>query len=142
MAKKPLPAAGAAEMSLGDLIDALDMNRQKRRKLEALLKPLEEEYKVLKADILNKMLDKTVTGGLEKAGGKFATVSISRTTLPVVDDAAVMLKYLVRSGDTHALLAQPFSTPAWRELVERKGADLPGTHTFEKVDLNHSSIKS
>lgn len=141
MAKKPSPAAGAAEMSLGDLIDALDMNRQNRRKYEEALKPLEEEYKVLKADILSKMLNKEISGGLEKAGGKFATVSISRTTVPVLDDPLVCMKYLVRTGNVHALLSQPFSTPAWRELVERKGADLPGTHTFEKVDLNHSSIK-
>lgn len=133
MAKKPTAAP-----SLGDLIDALDMNRQKRRTIEQALKPLEDEYKVLKAEILNKLLgDK-----MEKAGGKFATVSVSRTTVPVVDDPLVMLKYLIRTGDVHALQAQPFSTPAWRELVERKGADLPGTHTFEKVDLNHTSIKN
>ncbi len=137
MAKKPSPAAGAAEMSLGDLIDALDMNRQNRRKYEEALKPLEAEYKVLKAEILTKLLGE----GMEKAGGRFATVSVSRVTVPVVDDPAVMLKYLVRTNGVHALLSQPFSTPAWRELVERKGADLPGTHTFEKVDLNHSSIK-
>lgn len=138
MAKKLSPTAGAAEMSLGDLIDALDMNRQKRRAIEQALKPLEEEYKVTKAEILNKLLN----SNMEKAGGRFATVSVSHTTVPVVDDPAMMLKYLVRTGDVHVLLAQPFSTPAWRELVERKGRDLPGTHTFEKVDLNHTSIKN
>lgn len=131
MAKKP------AEPSLGDLIDALDMNRQSRRKYEDALKPLEAEYKRLKALVLESL----ISSNMEKAGGKFATVSISRVTVPVVDDPLAAMKYLVRTGDVHALLAQPFSTPAWRELVERKGGDLPGTHTFEKVDLNHSSIK-
>ena len=132
MAKKPV-----AEPSLGDLIDALDSNRSKRKAIELALKPLEGEYKELKA----KILESLISSNMEKAGGKFATVSISRVTVPVVDDPLAAMKYLVKTGDVHALLAQPFSTPAWRELVERKGGDLPGTHTFEKVDLNHSSIK-
>ena len=136
MARKAPPAP--LELTRGELINLLEANRQERRKYELLLKPLEDEYKRLKSKILESLL----ADNEEKAGTGTATVSVSRVTVPVIDDVSVCIKYLVKTGELHALLGQPFSTPAWRELVKHKGADLPGTHTFEKIDLNHSSIKS
>lgn len=139
MARKPTGAAPAPlALTRGELIDQLELNRQERRKLEVLMKPLEDEYKVIKGKILESMLaDKE-----EKSGTSLATVSVSHVTVPVVDDPEEAIKYLVRTKNLHILLGQPFSTPSWRELVERKGGDLPGTHTFEKIDLNHTSIKN
>jgi hypothetical protein len=139
MARKPT-GAGAAPLALtrGELIDQLELNRRERRKLEVLMKPLEDEYKVIKGKILESLLaDKE-----EKAGTTMATVSVSHVTVPVIDDIEEIIKYLVKSKGLYALQGQPFRTPEWRELVERKGTDLPGTHTFEKVDLNHTSIKN
>ena len=135
-AKKIEPAA--KPVVLGVLIDQLELNRRKRREYEVLLKPLEEEYKTLKASIMEQ-LEST---GQSKAGSDLATVSISEVTVPAIDDIGELLKYLIRTKSLHVFLAQPLSTPSWRELVERKGTDLPGTHTFVKRDLNHSSIKS
>lgn len=144
MAKKPAvveepvdPATAYAAMTLGQLIDKMQDNRDQRRPLEAAMKPLEEDYKLLKMVII----DKLAKEGVEKNGTARATVSISRVTVPVIDDTETLVKYLVRTKNLHVFLGQPMSTPSWRELVERKGGDLPGTHTFTKIDLNHTSIK-
>lgn len=136
MARKP--AAAPAFLTRGDLIDALEQNRQERRKLEALLKPFEDEYKVIKGRIMEDLLANKEEGGKTAS----ATVSISRILVPVMDDPVVAFKYLVRTNNLHILLGQPFSTPAWRELAVERKVVIPGTHSFEKVDLNHSSTKT
>lgn len=138
VARKKVAAAPAAPLTRSDKINALEANRQKRRELEAQLKPLEDEYKVLKAELLDDLLNSKEEGAKTAA----ATVSVSRILVPVMDDSALAMKYLLKTNNMHILLGQPFSTPAWRELaVERKVA-IPGTHSFEKVDLNHSSTKT
>lgn len=132
------PAAVAPTKSIGELIDDLELNRQARRKIEETLKPLEDSYKDIKADII-KMLDATHQHG---GDSKIASVSISEVTVPKVLDVELLIKHIVKTKAYHLLLAQPMTTPSWREAVERnKGLDLPGTETFVKRDLNHSSIK-
>ena len=125
------------EMTRSQLIDALERNREERRIIEQGLKPLEAEYKELKG----KIIESLIAAGEEKSGTTIATVSLSKIKVPVVEDQLAAMKYLVRTKNLHILLAQPFSTPSWRELVGIKGDDIPGTRTFEKIDLNHSSIK-
>lgn len=123
---------------IGELIDLLDDNRTTRRPLEAALKPLDKDYTLIKEAILIKLVEQK----LEKQGTTKATVSVSRVTIPVIDDMEAATTWLKRNKMMHIFLKQPFSTPSWREIVGRKRGDLPGTHTFTKVDLNHSSIKS
>ncbi len=131
-------AAADAPMSRSERINALEKNRQARRKLEAQLKPLEDEYKVLKAELLNDLINSKEEG----AKTSLATVSVSRLLVPVMDDPAAAFKFLLKTNNMHVLLGQPFSTPAWRELVVERKVEIPGTHSFEKVDLNHSSAKT
>lgn len=138
VARKKVAPTTAAPMTRSEKINALDANRAKRRALEAQLKPLEDEYKVLKAELLNDLLNSNEEG----AKTAQATVSVSRILVPVMDDPVAAFKFLLKTNNMHVLLGQPFSTPAWRELaVERKVA-IPGTHSFEKVDLNHTSTKT
>ncbi len=130
--KETVPAASA---ELGALIDKLEANRKARRPIEAKLKPLEEEASGLKADII-RLLDEAHT---LKSGTKKATVSISEITRPVFDDADKAVKFLKREGWLHIL---DFKVTAWRELIEKKGADVPGTHSeVVRRQLNHSSLK-
>ena len=140
--KKKLPETAETAPkapSLGSLIDQLEKNRRERRKIEAMAKPLEDEYKELKAKIME-ILDAT---GQLKAGSELANVAITTTTVPQIDDVEALVKYLIRTKNLHVFLAQPMSTPSWRELVERNGGkDLPGSHTFVKRDLSHTSVKS
>jgi hypothetical protein len=138
VARKKAAASPVAPMTRSDKINALEANREARRKIEAQLKPLEDEYKVLKAELL----DDLVNSKEEGARTSTATISVSRILVPVMDDPVQALKYLLKTNNMHVLLNQPFSTPAWRELAVERKVVIPGTHAFEKVDLNHSSTKT
>ncbi len=123
--------------SLGELIDRLEVIRRERKKLADKDAPLEDEYKTLKVKILASLdAQKSL-----KASSRTASVSVSEPTVPVVKDISKLVAYISRNKLWHLFLSQPLTTPAWREAVELKGSDLPGTETFKKRDINHSSIK-
>ena len=138
MARKAAAPAATKPLSRSDMINALEKNRQARRKLEAQMKPLEEEYKTIKAALIEDLINSKEEGAKTAA----ATVSLSRIMVPVMDDPAAAFKFLLKTNNLHILLGQPFSTPAWRELAMERKVAIPGTHAFEKVDLNHSSTKT
>lgn len=122
---------------IGDMINRMEEIRIKKRKLEEEIKPLESEYKELKASIIEQLDSE----GSLKASTAKASVTISEVTVPVVKDITKLIPYISRNKMWHLFLAQPLTTPAWREAVGLKGSDLPGTETFVKRDLNHASIK-
>jgi hypothetical protein len=124
-------------MSIGDMIDRMEDIRKERKVLADKDKPLKEEYDQLKLDIIE-ILDKnnSLTASSERA-----SVKINKTTVPVVKEVEKLLPYIVKNKLWHLILAQPLTTPAWREAVGMKGMDLPGTETFVKRDLGHSSLK-
>ncbi len=123
------------EQTIGDMIERMETLRIQRRELAAKDAPLKEEYDDLKRKVIEQ-LDKTKQ---TKAAWAGVTVSISETDVPVVKDAKALIKYIVREDLFHLFLAQPLSTPSWREAKGLKGSDLPGTESFMKRDLKHSS---
>jgi hypothetical protein len=127
----------AMTQTVGQMIDRMEEIRIEKRKLEAGIKPLEEEYKGLKTKIIERL---DAEGSL-KASSRLASVSISEVTVPVVEDISKLIPFIARNKLWHLFLAQPLTTPAWREAVGLKGKDLPGTKSFTKRDLNHSSLK-
>lgn len=131
MAKKVL----TGEAKLYDLIDKLEVNRQARRPIEALLAPLEDEMKALKASIMD-TLDEM---GETKGRTTHATVSISEIERAVIDDMEAVVKALKRDGWMHIL---DLKVAAYKEYVEKKGKDVPGAHTeVVRRQLNHTSVK-
>ncbi len=131
------PVKEVDNRSIGELIDRLEVIRRERKVLADKDKPLEDEYKELKVKILVGLdAQKSL-----KASSRTASVSVSETTVPVVKDISKLVAHISRNKLWHLFLAQPLTTPAWREVVELKGADLPGTETFTKRDITHSSIK-
>ena len=124
-------------MSIGDMIDRMEDIRKERKVIADKDKPLKEEYDELKVAAMA-ILD---ANNSLSASSKKASVKISETTVPVVKDVAKLLPYIVKNKLWHLLLSQPLTTPAWREAVGLKGMDLPGTETFVKRDLGHSSLK-
>lgn len=125
------------EKSLGELIDELEELRRERKPFYDKAKHLKDDYDEVKGKIIA-LLD--AQQSLKGASAK-ASVSISETPVPVVKDIEQLLRWIVKNKAWHLVLAQPLTTPAWREAVEKKGSDLPGTETFVKRDLNHSSLK-
>lgn len=123
--------------TIGDIADRMEEIRKERKKLSDKDKPLKEEYDELKVKAIE-LLDKSkqIKGGSAKA-----TLTISETDVPIVKDIAKLVQYISRQKYWHLFLAQPLTTPAWREAKGLKGTDLPGTETFIKRDVNHASIK-
>ena len=129
--KKP----DTVQSMLGGLIDQLEANRQKRRPIEAKLKPLEEEATQLKSKIMA-LLDQE---GVTKSGTAKATVSVSEIERVVIKDAPTMVKALAKQDWLHIL---DLKVVAAKEYLERTGKEIPGTVTeVVRRQLNHTSLK-
>lgn len=120
-------------VTVGSLIDQLDNVREKKRKLDEQLKVVEAEYSALSQTLIERLQQE----GMDKASGKKATVSLSNTVVANIVDFDALAKYVKRTGFFH-LFQRRISDPAFRELLESKGA-VPGLEPFTKVKLNHRS---
>lgn len=127
-------AAAPKPRTLGALIDALDDAREVKRDLAAKVKEAEAVYNELVAEIIAKM-DAEDT---RKGEGKKASASISETVVADIEDFDALTKYVKRTGHFH-LFQRRVSDPAFRELLEQKGA-VPGLKPFTKRTLNLRSI--
>lgn len=123
-AKKPVKATPGA------MIDSMWELREKKRKLEASIKDLDGQL----ADIESKLMEDMEANGIDKMTGKAAGVSISTSTVANVEDWDAFLAWVYKTKNGH-LLQRRVSDPAWREMVEIKGA-VPGTQPFTKKRLN------
>ena len=123
-AKKP------AKLTPGALIDQMWELREKKRKLEASIKDLEGQM----ADVESQLMGRMESDGVDKMTGKAASVSISTSTVANVEDWDAFLAWIYKTKNGH-LLQRRVSDPAWREMVEIKGA-VPGTQPFTKKRLN------
>lgn len=120
---------------LGKLIDKLDVLRDKKREAAEKLKAAEAEYDTLSQTLLERLQ----TEGMDKATGKKATISVSKSVVANIVDFDALTKFVKRTGYFH-LFQRRISDPAFRELLESKGT-VPGLEPFTKVKLNHSSLK-
>lgn len=135
MAKAALKALKTFD-TLGDIAERMDELRKQRKVLALQDKPLKDEYDELAEKALV-MLDETKQ---VKGGSKHATLTVSETTVPKILDISKLVTHIVKNKLWHLFLAQPLTTPAWREARELKGSDLPGTETFTKRGVNHTSV--
>lgn len=118
-------------MNLGSAIDALWAKREKKREMEAKLKEVEAEI----ADSEVKVMELMDKEGVEKTTGKKASVSITTSVVPQVEDWDVFYAYIHRNKFYHLLERRP-SVTGCRELFENKGK-VPGVlpHTKRKLNL-------
>lgn len=122
------------QVSMGAKIDKLFMLREKKRALEAQIKELDDESKIIEVELIERM-DSEET---DKAGGKKATASISATVVANVEDWDALFAYIHRTKYYH-LLQRRVSDPAMRELFGTKGK-VPGVVPFTKRKLNLRSL--
>lgn len=144
------------KLTVGELIDALEERRQKRKPLDAESARIKAEYDQIAQAIIEK-LDAT---NVLKQGTSKAAVSISETVVPVMKDPDAFVKWAVRTKNVHLFTSNCISSPSWRESVailsklnsekdlldalkdeKRKLTLPPGTELFKKRSLNHSSLK-
>lgn len=124
----------AAKGPIGTVIDKLESLREDKRQLETRVKAIEEEFKELEEQLMAR-LD---AEGMDKATGKKASVSISKSVSGNIADWESFTKFVKKTGHFH-LLQRRLSDPAIRELLESKGS-VPGIETYTKRRLNLRSL--
>lgn len=119
---------------IGAKIDKLHALREQKRALEEQIKQLSEQMNELENQLIAQMDEEGVT----KATGNTATVSISTSVKPSVEDWDAFYAFIHRHKYYHLLERRP-SVAGCRELLETKGK-IPGVIPFTQRKLNIRSI--
>lgn len=119
--------------TIGDKIDALYALREEKRELEEKMKETTEKIRELEAEVIELMDSQNVV----KATGSKATVSISSSVRPQVEDWDAFYEFIHRHKYYHLLERRP-SVTGCRELFEHKGS-IPGVVPFVQRKLNMRS---
>lgn len=120
--------------TVGAKIDALHALREEKRQLEELLKAKAQEIDLTENDLIEQMDQQNIT----KSTGSKATVSISTSVKPSVEDWDAFYAYIHKNKYYHLLERRP-SVTGCRELFDHKGA-IPGVVPFTQRKLNIRSV--
>lgn len=120
--------------TVGVKIDALHALREEKRQLEELLKAKAQEIDLAENDLIEQMDQQNIT----KSTGSKATVSISTSVKPSVEDWDAFYAYIHKNKYYHLLERRP-SVTGCRELFDHKGA-IPGVVPFTQRKLNIRSV--
>lgn len=120
--------------TVGVKIDALHALREEKRQLEELLKAKAQEISLAENDLIEQMDQQNIT----KSTGSKATVSISTSVKPSVEDWDAFYAYIHKNKYYHLLERRP-SVTGCRELFDHKGA-IPGVVPFTQRKLNIRSV--
>ena len=120
--------------TVGAKIDALHALREEKRQLEELLKAKVQEIDLAENDLIEQMDQQNIT----KSTGSKATVSISTSVKPSVEDWDAFYAYIHKNKYYHLLERRP-SVTGCRELFDHKGA-IPGVVPFTQRKLNIRSV--
>lgn len=112
----------APEPTFAELMEALSKNYAAQRPYKVKLDELETEAKELKALALP-LMD---AQGVRKTSTKTATISLVEREGVIIDDVTTMLRALKRDGYEHCITLKVASA---KEYAEKRGKDIPGTHT-------------
>jgi len=115
---------------IGPSIDKLFDLREVKRQLEAQIKLIETEYN----ELATRLLEKLNAEGSDKGSGRFATASVTRTTVHDAKDWTLVDEFARKKNYMH-LYQRRLSEPAVREILA-KGIQIPGIVEFTKVTLN------
>lgn len=120
--------------TLGSMIDTIHELRERKRDLEERIKVVTEELHLAEVELMTQMDSESIT----KSTGKRATVSITSSVKPTVEDWDLFYQYIHRHKYYHLLERRP-SVTGCRELFEMKGK-IPGVVPFTQRKLNVRSI--
>lgn len=116
--------------TIGAKIDKLFSIREDKRELEERIKLLVAQADAMETELITQLDAEGVT----KSTGKKATVSISESIKPSVENWDDFYKYIQRNKYWHLLERRP-SVTGCRELFETKGK-IPGVVPFTQRKLN------
>lgn len=117
--------------TLGGLIDKLDRVRDLKRQIQKKLDEATGKENELKELILVMASDQ----GLSKATGSTATMSISKSIVPVANDWDAANKWILRHSELQ-LFQKRLSPVRYRELLEDYPRGIPGLESREDVRIN------
>lgn len=120
--------------TIGAKIDKLHDLRESKRALEEQIKEIVGKA----SELENALMEQMDTEGVSKSTGNSATVSITLSVKPSVDDWEAFYKYIHRMKYYHLLERRP-SVTGCRELLETKGK-IPGIVPFTQRKLNIRSV--
>lgn len=120
--------------TIGAKIDKLHDLRESKRALEEQIKEIVGQA----SELENALMEQMDTEGVSKSTGNSATVSITLSVKPSVDDWEAFYKYIHRMKYYHLLERRP-SVTGCRELLETKGK-IPGIVPFTQRKLNIRSV--
>lgn len=120
--------------TIGAKIDLLHDLREQKRELEEQVNQLKAQM----AELENELIAEMDRQGVTKSTGGAATVSISTTVRPSVDDWDAFYAYIHRHKYYHLLERRP-SVSGCNELLEAKGK-IPGVVPYTQRKLNIRSI--
>ena len=120
--------------TIGVKIDKLHVLREQKRALEEQIKQLSGQMDELE----NQLIDQMDKEGVTKSTGNAATVSITTSVKPSVDNWDAFYAYIHRYKYYHLLERRP-SVTGCRELLETKGK-IPGVVPFTQRKLNIRSV--
>ena len=120
--------------TIGAKIDQLHFLREQKRALEGEIKQLSEQMSALESALIDQM----DVEGVSKSTGATATVSITASVRPSVDNWDAFYAYIHRYKYYHLLERRP-SVTGCRELLETKGK-IPGVVPFTQRKLNIRTI--
>ena len=120
--------------TVGAKIDALHALREGKRQLEELLKAKAQEIDLMENELIELMDQQNIS----KSTGTKATVSITTSTKPSVEDWDAFYAYIHKNKYYHLLERRP-SVTGCRELFDTKGK-IPGVVPFTQRKLNIRSV--
>lgn len=124
-----------ARISLSTWVDRLGKKREERKELEAKLKKIKEEERVIE----DKILDNCSKDEISAIKGRQWAISLTRSIVPNVTDWNKFNKYVIRNKAID-MLQRRVSTSAWRERVEA-GKNIPGVEPFTRIGLQLRKVK-
>ncbi len=120
--------------TVGAKIDALHALREDKRQLEELLKAKAQEIDLVENELIELMDQQNIS----KSTGTKATVSITTSTKPSVEDWDAFYAFIGKNKYYHLLERRP-SVTGCRELFDTKGK-IPGVVPFTQRKLNIRSV--
>lgn len=118
----------------GAAIDKLNTLRAEKRNLEILVKDIETQY----AEVEEALMAKMESEGVDKATGKTASVSVTKSVNGNVEDWTALEAYVHKTKFFH-LFQRRLSDPGLREIWD-SGKKIPGVVPFTKKRLNLRSL--
>jgi hypothetical protein len=125
----------AKTITVGSLIDKLDVIRARKRILQEEIDALTKEYGEIEV-VLMARLD---AEGVSKSTGKRATASISESVVGNVIDWELAWKLISKNPQ---LMQRRISDPAFRELCEQKGEKFMAKYGFEPFVKRRLNLRS